>query len=171
MKFPQFTTRDELNSWLTEIGQDPYDQSLATNALAETIRDIKTGEAHDINEAGIPSQVDFLLTTTDVDGVRQLLRDLLGFDAKTGYLLHQEYGFADIPDGWTPVQRDDEDGRFEGDGDAAEAAARDKGGVAVAFFRADPTGEEDPPGDYAIEWIDPNGNFDPNKTNPEGLAR
>jgi hypothetical protein len=69
-------------------------------------------------------------------------------ECATGYLLHQEYGFADIPAGWTPVQRHDICGRYEGDGDAAEAAARDKGGVAVAFFMADPH-YSDLPGDYA----------------------
>jgi hypothetical protein len=74
-------------------------------------------------------------------------------ECTTGYLLHQEYGFADIPAGWTPVQRHDICGRYEGDGDAAEAAARDKGGVAVAFFMADPH-YSDLPGDYAIEWVD-----------------
>lgn len=71
-----------------------------------------------------------------------------------GYLISQEYGFADIPAGWTPVQRHDICDQFEGDGDAAEAAARDRGGVAVAFFMADPH-YSDLPGDYAIEWVDP----------------
>lgn len=67
-----------------------------------------------------------------------------------GYLLHQEYGFAAIPDGWTPVQRCDACNTFEGDGDAAERAAADHGGVAVAFFFPDGVAD-DTPGDYAIE--------------------
>lgn len=75
-------------------------------------------------------------------------------ECASGYLLNQEYGFADIPVGWTPVQRHDICDRFEGDGDAAEAAARDKGGVAVAFFMAEPYRGEDLPGDYAIEWTE-----------------
>lgn len=72
-----------------------------------------------------------------------------------GYLLHQEYGFADIPAGWTPVQRHDNCNQFEGDDDAAAAAARDKGGVAYAFFFAVAFGGDDLPGDYAIEWVPP----------------
>jgi hypothetical protein len=80
-------------------------------------------------------------------------------ECQTGYLLYQEYGFADIPDGWTPVQRHDICDRFEGDGDAAEAAARDKGGVAVAFFFS--RYGKDSPGDYAIEWRD-DSSHDPN---------
>lgn len=68
----------------------------------------------------------------------------------TGYLLRQEYGFADIPDGWIPVQRCDACQLFEGDDDAAKEAATV---YATTFKFFD--GEYGAPGDYAIHWHGP----------------
>lgn len=80
----------------------------------------------------------------------------------TGFLLNQEYGTADIPEGWTPVQACDACNRFETDEDAAIQAARDKNVgstqyVSFSYFKAkpDPDDEgEDRPGDWAIHWKD-----------------
>lgn len=76
----------------------------------------------------------------------------------TGYLLDQEYGTADIPKGWTPVQRCDACDQHANDWVAAERAARDKGnGVIAKYFEAAPSedGEngDEAPGDYAIDWV------------------
>jgi hypothetical protein len=78
-------------------------------------------------------------------------------DGGAGYLLDWSYGAADIPDDWTPVQRCDQCQRFEGDDDAAMAAAAAHGNVEVAYwYQLD---EDDRPaivgdfcGDYAIRW-------------------
>jgi hypothetical protein len=68
----------------------------------------------------------------------------------TGYLLHQTYGFAEVPEGWTEVQRCDTCSVFDGDLNAARAAAEDKGDVAWGFF---PAGD-DLPGEFAIRWVE-----------------
>jgi hypothetical protein len=96
--------------------------------------------------------------------VTDTLRARLHEEPTTGYLLNQEYGFAEIPAGWTPVQRDDLNDRYDSDEKAAKAAARDKGGVAYAFF---PPADDDPdlPGDYAINWAPADGENDPSYNN------
>lgn len=66
----------------------------------------------------------------------------------TGYLLDQEYGFADAPDDWRYVQRCDTCQEYDGDDDAAQAAADDGHGDAVAYWY--PRSQSDSPGDYAI---------------------
>lgn len=77
--------------------------------------------------------------------------------AKTGYLLDQTYGHADIPTGWTPVQRCDTCDTFAGDYEAALSAAADHDTIEGWF---DPvydathevTTEGTLPGDHAIRW-------------------
>lgn len=78
-------------------------------------------------------------------------------ECKTGYVLDQTYGFADIPEGWTPVQAHDVCERFEGDAEAAAHAAHDKGTVAQYFFaeQDEDNPDEFVPGDYAIHWVGP----------------
>lgn len=76
-----------------------------------------------------------------------------------GYLLEQEYGYAEIPEGWTPVQSCDLCQRFD-DEEAANAAAQQivaeglAPNVVVKWFPGvapedDDSGEEYP-GDWAI---------------------
>jgi hypothetical protein len=81
-----------------------------------------------------------------------------------GYLVGQGYGYADIPDGWTPVQRCDACSEQVGDDEAADRAAAAHGGVAVAYFLSteestDATVDDNGvyPGDYAIQWVDREG--------------
>lgn len=71
-----------------------------------------------------------------------------------GYLLDQEYGTADIPADWTPVQACDLCRRYDTDDDAAMAAGADTGATAVAYFMARPDEDDEAwpePGDFAIE--------------------
>lgn len=71
-----------------------------------------------------------------------------------GVLLNQEYGFADIPEGWTPVQRCDTCRQYDSDELAARAAAG-TWNAKYAFFPAN----DDEPGDWAIDTVlmdDPN---------------
>lgn len=75
----------------------------------------------------------------------------------TGYLIDQTYGAADIPDGWTPVQRCDTCQTFLDDEDAARAAGAARG-AAVEWFEPErePLGDDYDdagPGDWAIEWV------------------
>lgn len=71
-----------------------------------------------------------------------------------GYLLDQEYGYADAPPDWRYVQRCDTCERYAGDDDAAQAAVNDGHGVAAAYWFAAPPDDEHEdikaPGDYAI---------------------
>lgn len=74
----------------------------------------------------------------------------------TGFLLDQTYGCAEVPDGWTPVQRCDTCRFFDDDEDAAKAAAIAKGDVPVGYFSGG-TDEDDGeilPGDWAIRWAE-----------------
>ena len=76
-----------------------------------------------------------------------------------GYLLGQTYGFAAVPDEWTEVQRCDTCCRFDGDQDAAAAAATALGldpATDVRFFPppADNKGDDEP-GDYAVRCPQP----------------
>lgn len=72
-----------------------------------------------------------------------------------GFLLNQTYGYADIPDGWTPVQRCDECAVFDGDRSASAAAARRLLGVLFMFpmTRRYIDAEGDMPGDYVIRTV------------------
>jgi hypothetical protein len=78
----------------------------------------------------------------------------------TGYLLNQAYGYAAIPDGWTPVQACDDCKRFATDEDAAIQASRDTNVgstqyVSFSYFKAETDADdegEDHPGDWAIHW-------------------
>ena len=68
-------TRDELNTWLTEIGQDPYALSRVAEVLDVMVQEVKAAEASAINNDGIPAQVEFLLGLGVVDAT-PLWRDL-----------------------------------------------------------------------------------------------
>lgn len=70
----------------------------------------------------------------------------------SGWLEDQSYGYADVPAGWTPIQRCDACERFDGDEAAAVAFAQANGGQVLYFptiFDEDTTTGE--PGDRAVQ--------------------
>lgn len=86
--------------------------------------------------------------------------------AGRGYLLDQTYGYADLPDGWTPVQACGECQQIRDDQDAAVNAAYDLAGLVwvadmahltqyVAYFPGtEIPGLDQEPGDWAIHWTE-----------------
>lgn len=75
LKVPTITTREELDAWLAEVGKDGYALSLVTEALDVMVHEVKAHEAAEINNGGVPAQVQFLMEING-DSLVDFTRDL-----------------------------------------------------------------------------------------------